>query len=162
MRFTKTGLDAILTELADLPSQWMDDEARHLVASIPAAVERFRAIGPAISGADLTTVLREEPLALDIVRLLAGEGQEPMAHRICDALEGKRRGWTALRTMARKKPEEMATALAAIGIPAMISDQLWRSWTIVDVLIDRYKLGRGRAIAGQSRGRALEDEARSR
>lgn len=55
----------------------------------------------------------------------------------------------------------MGAALVQIGIPELIRDQLWRQWTIEDVLIDRYKLGRGRAIAGQSRGRALEDEVQA-
>jgi DpnII restriction endonuclease len=40
----------------------------------------------------------------------------------------------------------------------IIEQQVWREWTINDVLLDRYKLGRGRAIAGQARGRGLENE----
>jgi hypothetical protein len=158
MRFTKVGLDLLLGELADLPSEWMDDEARRLVAEIPAMVERIRAVGPLLDESALTRLLAEQPLALDVIRLLAAEGQEPMAHRICDALGGKRRGWVALRSLARKHPAEMAKALTAIGIPELIRDQVWREWTINDVLLDRYKLGRGRAIAGQSRGRGLENE----
>jgi hypothetical protein len=158
MKFRKIGLDVLLSELADLPSDWMDDDARHLVAGIPAVVERIRAIGPELDAVTLAALLKEQPLALDVLRLLAAEGQEPMAHRICDALGGKRRGWDALRVLARKSPEEMATALAAIGMPDRVREQVWRQWTINDVLVDRYKLGRGRAIAGQSRGRGLENE----
>ena len=158
MKFQKIGLDVLLSELADLPSEWMDDEARHLVAGIPAVLERIRVIGPELDASALATLLKEQPLALDILRLLAAEGQEPMAHRICDVLGGKRRGWDALRALARKSPDEMATALAAIGMPERVREQVWRQWTIADVLIDRYKLGRGRAIAGQSRGRGLENE----
>ncbi|HEX9983911.1 MAG TPA: DpnII family type II restriction endonuclease [Thermoanaerobaculia bacterium] len=158
MKFKKIGLDILLRELADLPSTWMDDEARHLVAGIPAVVERIRASGPELDAAALATLLKEQPLALDVLRLLAAEGQEPMAHRICAALGGKRRGWDALRALTRKSPDEMATALAAIGMPERVREQVWRQWTITDVLVDRYKLGRGRAIAGQSRGRGLENE----
>ncbi|HEX7153183.1 MAG TPA: DpnII family type II restriction endonuclease [Thermoanaerobaculia bacterium] len=158
MKFKKIGLDVLLSEIADLPSEWMDDEARHLVAGIPAVLERLRTIGPALDATGLATVLKEEPLALDVLRLLAGEAQEPMAHRICDVLHGKRRGWGALRALARKSPDEMAAALAAIGLAERVREQVWRQWTIADVLIDRYKLGRGRAIAGQSRGRGLENE----
>jgi hypothetical protein len=136
----------------------MDDEARHLVSEIPAVVERIRAVGPELDAAAFAELLKEQPLALDVFRLLAAEGQEPMAHRICDALGGKRRGWTALRALARRSPEEMARALVTIGMPGRIRAEVSRSWTIDDVLIDRYKLGRGRAIAGQSRGRGLENE----
>jgi hypothetical protein len=158
MRFTKIGLDLLNTELADLPSEWMDDEARVLVAEIPAILDRFRTIAADITADQLAKLLQEQPLTLDVLRLLCGEGQEPMAHRICDALGGQRRGWTALRGLARKKPAELAAALVAIGIPDLVRQQLGRSWTIDDVLLDRYKLGRGRAIAGQSRGRGLENE----
>ena len=158
MKFKKIGLDVLLGELADLPSEWMDEEARHLVAGIPAVVERIRAIGPELDATALAMLLKEHPLALDVLRLLAAEGQEPMAHRLCDVLGGKRRGWTALRALARKSPDEMATALAAIGMVERVREQVWRQWTIADVLVDRYKLGRGRAIAGQSRGRGLENE----
>jgi hypothetical protein len=158
MKFKKIGLDVLLGELADLPSEWMDDEAQLLVAGIPAVVERIRAIGTELDATAVAKLLKEQPLALDVLRLLAAEGQEPMAHRICDALGGKRRGWTALRALARKSPDEMATALVAIGMAERVSEQVGRQWTITDVLIDRYKLGRGRAIAGQSRGRGLENE----
>lgn len=151
MKFNRIGLDVLLAELADLPSEWMDDEARRVVAEIPAVISAFRSVGPDITDQDIARLLATQPLALDVLRLLSGEGQEPMAHRICDALGGKRRGWTALRSLARAKPDEMATALVAIGTPAVIRDQVWRAWTIEDVLVDRYKLGRGRAIAGQSR-----------
>jgi len=158
MRFRKIDLDLLLTELADLPAEWMDDDARHLVGEIPAVVERIRAIGPAFDVAAFSRLLREHPFALDVLRLIAALGQEPMAHRICDVLGGKRQGWTALRRLARTKPEAMASALIAIGMAELVLEQVWREWTIADVLVDRYKLGRGRAIAGQSRGRGLENE----
>lgn len=82
MKFQKIGLDLLLGELADLPSEWMDDQARHLVAEIPAVIERIRAIGPEMNAGALATLLKEQPVALDVLRLLAAEGQEPMAHRI--------------------------------------------------------------------------------
>ncbi|MDQ6799351.1 MAG: type II restriction endonuclease [Acidobacteriota bacterium] len=158
MKFAKIGIDLLLTELAGLPSEWMDDEARRVVPLIPLIVQRLRDAGPEIAPNILAEMLSEEPSTLDILRLLTGEGQEPMAHRICDALGGKRRGWTALRSLTAREPDEMASALVKIGLPAVIRDQVWREWTISDVLVDRYKMGRGRAIAGQSRGRGLENE----
>ncbi|HEX6095211.1 MAG TPA: DpnII family type II restriction endonuclease [Thermoanaerobaculia bacterium] len=158
MRFAKISLDLLLSELGDLPSEWMDEEARRLVHAIPALLGRIRTKGPQLDATALADLIREEPLALDVLRLIAAEGQEPMAHRICDAVGGNRRGWDALRSLARKSPEEMASALVEIGMHERIREQVWREWTIEDVLVDRYRLGRGRAIAGQSRGRALENE----
>lgn len=75
MKFKKIGLDVLLSELADLPSEWMDDEARHLVAGIPAVVERIRSIGPELDAAAIATLLKEQPLALDVLRLLAAEAR---------------------------------------------------------------------------------------
>jgi len=86
MKFEQVDLDLLLAELSDLPSEWLDDESRHLIAEIPAIVARLRAIGPNVTADDLAALLRQEPLTLDVFRLLAGRGQEPMAHDICGAL----------------------------------------------------------------------------
>lgn len=158
MKFKKVELDLLLTELSDLPSEWLDDESRRLIGQIPAILDRFRALGPAITVSDLTTLLEEEPLTLDVCRLLTGRGQEPMAHDICGALGLTSGNWKALRARTRRHPEEMASALDQLGMPELIRTEISREWTIDDVLIDRYKMGRGRAIAGQSRGRGLENE----
>jgi len=67
MKFRKIGLDLVLSELADLPSEWLDDEGRRLVAELP---------GPCcVSTPRRSTCCGSSP----------GEGQEPLAHRICDA-----------------------------------------------------------------------------
>ena len=158
MNFDQVGLDLLLAELSDLPSEWLDEESRHLIAEIPAIVDRLRALGHEPTGDDLAKLLREQPLTLDVCRLLTGRGQEPMAHDLCGALGLKSGDWKALRSRARREPDAMAAALLTIGIAQVIREQIWRTWTIEDVLVDRYKLGRGRAIAGQSRGRGLEDE----
>jgi len=158
MRFPRVEVEQLLAEFTNLQSEWMDDEARAVASRIPLVLQRVRALGSDFSREALVALLSDEPLALDVFRLLAGEGQEPMAHRICDVLDGARRGWTALRSLARRNPDVVAAALLTIGIRDVVRDQVWRDWTIEDVLLDRYKLGRGRAIAGQSRGRALEND----
>ena len=158
MKFTKIDLDLLLSELTEISSEWLDDEGRRLLSAVPAIIERLRELGPVVDGAAVAALLKEFPPALDVVRLIAGEGQEPMAHRLSDALGGKRRGWTALRSLAHRKPEEMASALVDLGLPPLLHEQITRPWTINDVVVERYKLGRGRAIAGQSRGRGLENE----
>ena len=157
MRFEKVGIDLLLAELADLPSEWMDAEARRLVPQIPVVIADLRRSGPSIHANALARLLADHEGALDILRLLTGQGQEPMAHGICDALGGMHCGWSRLRTLSRKEPVRVADALVRVGLLEVIRDQVWRDWTINDVLLDRYKLGRGRAIAGQSRGRGLEN-----
>ena len=158
MKFTKIDLDLLLGELTDLPSEWLDDEGRRVLSEVPSIIEFIRELGGNIDTETLATLLEQHPFALDVLRLISGESQEPMAHRIFDVLGGKRRQWTALRSLARRNPREMAAALTTIGLPALINEQVARTWTIQDVVIERYKLGRGRAIVGQNRGRGLENE----
>jgi len=51
MKFKKINLDILLAELGDLPSEWLDDEGRHLVSEVPTVVDRIRAVGPTIDEA---------------------------------------------------------------------------------------------------------------
>ena len=87
--------------------------------------------------------------------------RKPFAHRLSDHIEGRRVGWPGLRTLARKKPATVAAALVALGLPDVIQGHLERRWEAEDILIERYKMTRGKAIAGQARGRGLEDEVES-
>lgn len=48
--------------------------------------------------------------------------------------------------------------MVALDLPDIIDTHLKKKWAAEDILIERYRLTRGRAISGQKRGRALEDE----
>jgi hypothetical protein len=52
----------------------------------------------------------------------------------------------------------MAQVMIDLSLPQIISEQLSRQWSVEDVLVERYRLTRGRALAGQKRGRSLENE----
>jgi len=64
MKFKKISLDLLLSELADLPSEWLDDEGRRLVSEVPVVIERIRAIGPMIDEAALATLLHQHPRSI--------------------------------------------------------------------------------------------------
>lgn len=157
MQLDKVTLEELLGELGELPSEWMDEKAQALVAHIRVSLGRLRALGRAVTEQDLAEELRVDPRFLDICRLFLGKGQEPAAHLICEAL-GSRMSWTKLRALARQQPERMAKALAALELPEIVHNHLDRRWQAEDILVERYKMSRGRAIAGQRRGRGLEDE----
>jgi len=106
---------------------------------------------------DLADELKEDAQFLDVCRLFLGMGQEPAAHVISGAL-GEPTSWTKLRAMARQEPERIVAAFAELKLPELIQDHLDRRWEAEDILLERYKMSRGRAIAGQVRGRSLEDE----
>lgn len=157
MQLSKISLDDLLGELVELPADWMDEVAAGLVAHVKLSLERLRGLGRPVTAADLAAELREKREFLDVCRLFMGQGQETVAHLLSDQL-GKHMGWTPLRNLAAREPERMAHALALIGLPGIIDQQLARNWQAEDILIERYRMSRGRAIAGQRRGRGLEDE----
>jgi hypothetical protein len=66
--------------------------------------------------------------------------------------------WVKAKKIALDDPDRMASVLMDIGLSSVIQQQLERKWSVEDVLLDRYRTLRGRAIAGQQRGRSLENE----
>lgn len=158
MHFEKVRLEVLLGELAELPSDWMDAQAAELVEQMRISVETLRRLGRSVTTDDLTAALRETPEFLDVCRLFLGKGQEPVAHMLSDQLGGRSMTWSRLRSLAHQAPERMAAALSALDLPLVIDQHLSRRWRVEDILIERYKMSRGRAIAGQKRGRGLEDE----
>lgn len=156
MKFTKVTLGEILAEIEELPSSWMDETARQLVDSIDATLMSLGDKIPTVE--DLVDEFRREPNFLDVCRLFFGHSQETVAHTICASLGCGSAGFAKLRNLAQREPERMAQVMAELGLPELIYKHTSREWTTKDVLVERYKLGRGRAIAGQSRGRGLEDE----
>lgn len=158
MQLDKVGLDRLLAELGELPSHWMDEKAQALVAHLKLSVGRLRALGRPVVSQDLADELREDQRFLDICRLFLGKGQEPAAHMLSDAIDGQRLSWSKLKSMARHQPDDLANALSELKLPEIIQSHLTRRWEAEDILVERYKMSRGRAIAGQRRGRGLEDE----
>lgn len=158
MKFPKLDLETVLGELTELPSDWIDDKGRALLDEIRRSVEELRKLTVKPTVAVLEAVLRENAAFLDVCRLFLGKGQEPVAHMLCEQLGETSMTWSRLRGLAAQNPARVAQALVGIGVPEVIADHLGRRWEVEDVLIDRYKMTRGRAIAGQKRGRALEDD----
>lgn len=55
----------------------------------------------------------------------------------------------------------MAAVMEELELPDLIFNYTSKKWTTKDILVERYKMSRGWAIAGQSRGRGLEDEVQN-
>ncbi len=161
MQFQKVTLEKLLSELTELPAEWMDELAQKVVDQLRLSVGALRNLDRPVSASDLAEQLQESDTFLDVARLFLGKGQEPVAHMLCAELAEGSMTWTKLRRLAKLEPERMAEALAGIGMLDVIDEHLDRRWEVEDILIDRYKMSRGRAIAGQARGRGLEDEAQA-
>jgi len=159
MKFTLVTLVEILAEIEELPSSWMDETARQLVDSIDATL---KALGKGMpTKEDLRKEFLREPYFLDICRLFLGQSQETAAHTICERLGCSSTGFVALRRLAQREPERMAVVMEQMEIPELIYAHTSKEWTTKDVLVERYKMSRGKAIAGQRRGRGLEDEVQA-
>lgn len=157
MQFQKVDLKSLLSEIKELESSWLDDVGRKVVANLPAAVAFLKGLDRTPSADDLTGAFQKDPIFLDVCRLFLGVSQESAAHTIGAAL-GANKKWADLRKLAKAQPAALAAALVSIGLPDEISTQLHKRWEMEDVLLERYKMSRGRAISGQSRGRGLENE----
>lgn len=156
MKFTSITLGEILAEIEELPSSWMDETARMLVESIDETLKDLGDGRPALD--NLTQAFKRQTTFLDVCRLFFGHSQETVAHMICDRLGGQRMGFDRLRKLAQQEPQRMAEVMDELGLPEIIEKHVQTQWTTKDILVERYKLSRGRAIAGQVRGRGLEDE----
>lgn len=156
MQLKKVTLGEVLLELDELPSTWMDETARELVGSIDETLELLGAKAPTLE--DLAREFARQPNFLDICRLFFGHSQETVAHMICERLQCTSTGFVNLRKLAHKEPEKMSAVMVELELPELIHNYTTKKWTTKDILVERYKMSRGRAIAGQSRGRGLEDE----
>jgi DpnII restriction endonuclease len=154
LKFSKVDLPQILSEIRELPSQSLDEQGAKVVEALPQCVMALRAAGlEELSPELLTPMITEQACFLDFARLVMGISQDAFATQASELLTdvNKRRvTWNQLETMARKDAPALATLLLVT-----------RTWSPSDVLEDRYKQGRGRAIAGITRGSFLEKEVAS-
>ena len=160
MAFDPLDFHRLLGELVELPSEGVDDETRAIQELLPQVLQTMRDAGRPLSLAELTTLLRQHPNFLVVARLFLGVSQDRAASTFSQAL-GTRLSWSSLRSKANQAPAQVAEAMVTIGLPEAMWEQLHREWTIADVINERYRLLRGRAIAGQQRGRQLEDRVRA-
>jgi hypothetical protein len=155
MDFDPVSLDTLLGELVELRSDWLDETGTKVIAHIAVILPKLRSMRT-LRAADLAGELHEDPAFLDVCRLFMGVSQETAAHRISAHLSGPAVSWTRLRKLARTDSTALAEALVKMGLPEIILADLQKEWTTEDVLTDRYRMSRGRATAGQARGRSLE------
>lgn len=156
MKFPQVDLEVLSNSLIELPSTWMDDTAIQLLEEIELEVPYLRSLGRPMNSKELEVRLSENPVFVDLCRLFLGEGQDPVANKLREPLGLRSLTWDRVRRIARKNPHEMAKALSSLGVPETIFDHVSKEWQVEDILIDRYRLMRGRAIQGQVRGHNLE------
>lgn len=165
MKFSKVDLSQILSEIRELPSQALDEQGAKVIEALPRCVGALQsAATEELSSASVELLITQQPCFLDFARLVLGISQDAFATRASEILNGedKRRvTWNQLDTMTRKDAAGLAAILVQMGLPVAAASLVHRQWSAADVLEDRYKQGRGRAIAGITRGSFLEKQVAS-
>ncbi len=158
MEVVSQSLADILDSLRALTVDWQDDVAWRVI-------ERIKTL-PVKAGYtedDVKAILEEGDFedGLLIARLFLGLSKDQFTAALADALglaaKGQRGGGGVLRYRANK-PAFLA-ALADMGLLEAMAAETGRPLHWTDTLVERLRSGRGSAIAGQVRGRGVEDFA---
>ncbi|MDH5690214.1 MAG: type II restriction endonuclease [Candidatus Bathyarchaeota archaeon] len=156
---TKITLEELLEQIERIPSEWLDEVGREVIDTIPKIVEELKKSG--VNKAAVKGLLFRYKYALDVFRLVLGLSQDEMINELLyfAKIPGLGRSFRTIRNRSKQHGSELAEALVEnLGLADATSEELFHQWKYTEVLIERYKYQRGRAIKGQKRGRSLEDE----
>lgn len=143
--------EEIIESLSPVEAAWMDAHAQLVMATLASWP-----IKPAYGRTDLVELLEKEfDVGMTVVRLFLGLPKDEFTGKLRAQLHGAGTGVTAFK----KKRTQFLDAMESLGVTAAIADAVHRPTTWADVLVERLRSGRGSAIKGQKRGRALEDFA---
>lgn len=158
----KITLNDILSQIERIPSEWLNEVGRKVINATPRILEALEKEG--IDRNAIEKLLREHKYALDVFRLILGLSQDEMVNelRYFAKIPELGRGFKSIRNKASQYCSEIANILVKnLGLVKVASKELFHNWRYEEVLIERYKYQRGRAIKGQKRGRSLEDDVES-
>ena len=93
-------------------------------------------------------------VAFTTIRLVLGLAKDEYVIRLKSCLDGT--GGIGVNRF-RREPDAYLDAIESLGILTSLTDLVNRPFDWRDILTERLRFGRGSAIKGQKRGRALED-----
>jgi hypothetical protein len=146
----KQTFEEIIESLSNLESSGLDEFAEsvmRLVRSFP--------VKDSYTAGDLSQLLAAGDFEtwLTVCRLFLGKSNDEFQILLRERSGGRTMGVQAFR----RDPDAYARLLGELGVIDAINHLVHRPVTWQDILIERLIGGRGRAIKGQRRGRALED-----
>jgi hypothetical protein len=150
----KITLKGLLKQIERIPSEWLNAVGQEVIDIIPKVIKKLE--GEAVTKELIGDLLREEKYALDVFRLFLDLSQDTMANEL-NAL-GIKGEFPSIRNKCLRKEEEIAEGLIKIGLIDAIRFHQSQEWGLEDILLERYKQLRGRAIRGQKRGQELESD----
>lgn len=151
MQIVEQQLEDITGALTTLEAAWQDDHAVKVISLI-----QTMTIKEEYGATDLARLFAENfRVGFTIAQLFLGISKDEFQDRLGTILGPKNIGAKAFKT----DPDKYISALIKMELPAAISTAVnFRpSWS--DILVERLRTGRGKAIKGQRRGRGLEDFA---
>jgi hypothetical protein len=153
MEFIAQKLDDILAKLQPLAVEWKDDTAERVISRL----RRFRKKG-AYTADDVKPLLDERfQDGMLICRLFLGFSKDQFESVLKNA-----RGSAGIGVNSyNSDPDAFVGALVDTGLLEEMAATANRKPHWTDVLVERLRSGRGSAIAGQRRGRRVEDFAQA-
>ena len=153
MKFIAQNLDEIAASLRPLTVEWQDDTARRVIARLKQCP-----VKKAYTADDVRALLDgnfEDGLLM--CRLFLGLSKDQFTGELREI-----RGVEGIGVKAyRAAPGAFLQALLDTGILEAMAREARRKPHWSDVLVERLRSGRGSAIAGQKRGRSVEDFAQA-
>jgi hypothetical protein len=145
----RQALEEIVASLAPVQTTWRDSHADTVIRNLGRFSDKT------VAQRDLLGLLLREDFeaALTTIRLVLDLSE--------DEFRGALRRVIGARAVGVKvfqlDPRRFLAAIDELGFGSRITQLMGRAVTWRDILIERLKSGRGSAIKGQRRGRALED-----
>jgi len=142
-------LDTLLASLTSVDADWMDETASQILTTLSEVSDRR-----AFSRDDLRVLLQKNfNNALTICRLFLDVSKDKMEAILPEALGPGGAGVNRFQA----QPDAFVSALESLGVVDAMNELANRPLAWTDLLVERLKGGRGRAIRGQRGGRSLED-----
>ncbi len=153
MERVEQSLDEIVTSLRPLVVEWKDDTAFRVIAKLGDLP-----VKDSYSPDDVRALLDEDfDDGILVCRLFLGLSKDQFVSAIKELLDD---GGIGVKSY-RSNPEAYTEALSAAGLLEAMAEEVNREPHWSDVLVERLRSGRGSAIAGQRRGRGVEDFAQA-
>jgi len=150
-RLTQT-IDDVLNNLSRLPASWRDETADKIISYLDGMAERTE-----YTRANLQQLLDQDfDTAMTIFRLFLEKSSDEFKSDLRGVIGEV--GSVGKKTYEQNK-EHYVALLDHLLISASITTTVNRAYGWRDIMIERLKAGRGSAIKGQVRGRALEDHS---
>ena len=149
MKPVQQGLHVIAASLTEMEAEWLDETASEIIATLGelAAAER-------LDRSTMRQLLDKDfENALTIFRLFLDLSKDKLETVLPAALGGTGSGVKRYKS----NPDAYLDALQTLGVTQAMDDLSHRKLEWTDLLVERLKGGRGRAIRGQRGGRSLED-----